>query len=129
MAKFRHIAIFTEDPESVAAWYKDVFGLEEVGTNGNGGVYLSDGEVNFAVLRSRNGNNGVSHFGFMVEDPEATYKKLAELGSERLPSVAVAGQYFEVKYRAPDGISFDISEHGWPGAKPVTALAEAAAVS
>ena len=50
MAKIRHIAISTEDPEKVAAWYKEVFGLEEVGKSPSG-VYLSDGEINFAVLR------------------------------------------------------------------------------
>jgi catechol 2,3-dioxygenase-like lactoylglutathione lyase family enzyme len=50
MAKIRHVAISTEDPEKTAAWYKEVFGLEEVGKSPNG-VYLSDGEINFAVLR------------------------------------------------------------------------------
>ena len=50
MAKIRHVAISTEDPEKTAAWYKEVFGLVEVGKSPNG-VYLSDGEINFAVLR------------------------------------------------------------------------------
>ena len=52
MAKIRHIAISTEDPEKTAAWYKEVFGLEEVGRSPSG-VYLSDGDINFAVLRMK----------------------------------------------------------------------------
>ena len=120
MAKIRHIAISTEDPERMAAWYKDVFGFEEVGKSPVG-VYLTDGEINFAVLRipSREDRSKaaveVSHFGFMVEDPEATYRKLEESGIEQLPAIAIANQYFEKKFKAPDGLTFDISEHGWPG--------------
>jgi catechol 2,3-dioxygenase-like lactoylglutathione lyase family enzyme len=51
MAKLRHIAIRTEDPEQTAAWYKEAFGLEEVGRARNG-VYLTDGDVNIAILRT-----------------------------------------------------------------------------
>jgi methylmalonyl-CoA/ethylmalonyl-CoA epimerase len=124
MAKFRHIAISVEDPEAVAAWYKEVFGLEEVG-RAPVGVYLSDGDINFAILRIPSqaepgkAHVGVHHFGFMVEDPEETYRKLEANGASRLPAYAGANQFFEVKYKAPDGISFDISEEGWPGTSPV----------
>src|SRR5207244_1918604 len=62
---------------------------------------------------------GFSHFGFMVEDPEATYRKLEEAGVERLPDRAMANQFFESRFVAPDGITFEISEDGWPGTAPV----------
>jgi methylmalonyl-CoA/ethylmalonyl-CoA epimerase len=123
MAKIRHIAISTEDPEATAAWYKEVFGLEEVGRNGLGGIYLSDGDINFAVLRIRDKQNpdqivkGMSHFGFVVEDAEATYRKLEAMGVKRQPTVPLGGQYFEVKWEGPDGVTVDIGEHGWVGAK------------
>ena len=129
MAKIRHIAISTEDPEKVAAWYKEVFGLEEVGKSPSG-VYLSDGEINFAVLRIKSKDDptradiGVHHFGFMVEDPQATYRKLAEMGAARLPDVPMGNQYFEVKYEGPDGVCIDIGEHGWVGAAPLEPAAE-----
>jgi methylmalonyl-CoA/ethylmalonyl-CoA epimerase len=122
MAKIRHIAISTEDPEKTAAWYKEVFGLEEVGRSPSG-VYLSDGDINFAVLRIRSKDDpnkvelGVSHFGFVVEDPAATHRKLEEMGATRLPDVPIGGQYFEVKFAGPDGVVMDVSEHGWVGAK------------
>lgn len=122
-AKIRHIAISTEDPEKTAAWYIAAFGMKEVGKSPNG-VYLSDGEINFAVLRIKDKETGevitgLSHFGFAVDDAEEFYKRLEAQGAERLPAVAIGNQYYETKYTAPDGLSVDISEHGWVGAKPV----------
>jgi catechol 2,3-dioxygenase-like lactoylglutathione lyase family enzyme len=123
--KIRHVAISTEDPERTAAWYKDIFGLEEVGRSPTGGIYLSDGETNFAVLRLRSKDDpnraltGVNHFGFMVDDPEAIYRKLEAKGSRRIGQVAGSGQYFEVKFEGPDGQIVDVSHHGWVGAKPL----------
>ena len=123
-AKIRHVAISTEDPRKTADWYKQVFGLEEVGTNGKDGIYLSDGEVNFAVLRivdRQTGKvlTGVHHFGFGVDDADAYYGKMAEVGAERQPDIATGGQYFESKFTGPDGQTVDISEHGWIGAAKV----------
>ena len=52
MARIKHIAIRTPDPEKTAAFYKEVFGLEEVGL-ARAGVYLSDGYINLAILKSK----------------------------------------------------------------------------
>ena len=134
MAKLRHVAISTEDPEKTAAWYKEAFGLVEVGRTG-AGVYLSDGDINFAVLRIPSKEHpgtaelGVNHFGFVVEDPQATYRKLEEMGALRLPDVPIGNMFFEVKYAGPDGQTVDVSEHGWVGAKGLESeAAEPAAV-
>ncbi len=124
MAKLRHIAIRTRDPEQTAAWYKEVFDLVEVGRARNG-VYLSDGDINIAVLRTSTETTrgevapGLHHFGFLVEDLEATCRKLAAAGAERLPSAPQAGNYFEVKHLGPDGVEFDVSAQGWAGARPL----------
>jgi catechol 2,3-dioxygenase-like lactoylglutathione lyase family enzyme len=124
MAKIRHIAISTEDPEQTAAWYKEVFGLVEVG-KASSGVYLTDGDVNLAILRIKSKDDptravcGVHHFGFLVEDPQATYRRLEEAGAPRLPDIPLTHENVEVRYEGPDGISIDISEHGWVGAKPL----------
>jgi catechol 2,3-dioxygenase-like lactoylglutathione lyase family enzyme len=129
-AKLRHVAISTEDPAKTAAWYQELFGLVEVGRTPTGGIYLSDGDVNFAVLRIRAKDDpqrieaGVSHFGFVVEDPEATYRKLEALGSQRLPDIAMGGQYFEAKWLGPDGVTVDVGEHGWVGAKGLEPVSE-----
>jgi methylmalonyl-CoA/ethylmalonyl-CoA epimerase len=124
MAKLRHIAIRTHDPEQTAAWYKEAFDLVEVGRARNG-VYLTDGDLNIAVLRTSTETTrgevapGLHHLGFLVEDLEATCQKLAALGAERLPAAPQAGNYFEVKHLGPDGVEFDVSEQGWAGARPL----------
>ena len=124
MAKLRHIAIRTHDPEKTAAWYREVFGLEEVG-RARSGVYLTDGNVNIAVLLTNTETTrgevapGFHHFGFLVENLEATCEKLAAAGAERLPSAPQAGNYFEVKHLGPDGVEFDVSAQGWAGASPL----------
>jgi catechol 2,3-dioxygenase-like lactoylglutathione lyase family enzyme len=122
MAKLRHIAIRTPDPEATAAWYKAAFELEEVG-RARTGVYLSDGDVNIAILRTSTETTrgevapGIHHLGFLVEDLEGACQRLAELGAERLPAAPQAGNYFEVKHLGPDGVEFDVSEQGWAGAR------------
>src|SRR5205807_6245507 len=84
MARIRHIAIRTPDPEKTAAFYKDVFGLKEVG-QARTGCYLSDGHINLAILKSRDeggdesprdavGYAGIHHLGFMVDNAEETYE-------------------------------------------------------
>jgi hypothetical protein len=51
MAKLRHLAILTHQPENLADFYKKVFELEEVFRTKNASVHLSDGEVQLAVLK------------------------------------------------------------------------------
>ena len=129
-AKIRHVAISTEHPEQTARWYQAVFNLVEAGRSPVG-VYLSDGETNFAVLRLTAETEpgrvelGMSHFGFMVADPDATYRRLEAHGARRLPDVMLGGQYFEVKYQAPDGVILDVGEHGWIGAKGLPTVSAA----
>ncbi|MBM3227134.1 MAG: VOC family protein, partial [Candidatus Tectomicrobia bacterium] len=46
MAKIKHIALTTHNLEHVASFYKEVFGMAEVGRGGNTHIYLSDGDLN-----------------------------------------------------------------------------------
>ena len=53
MAKIKHIAIATQDAEKTAKFYMEAFGLREVGkvdSPAASGVYLSDGNINLAIL-------------------------------------------------------------------------------
>ncbi|HET9297282.1 MAG TPA: VOC family protein, partial [Candidatus Binatia bacterium] len=73
MAQIKHIAIRTRDVDQTAAFYKDAFGLTQVGM-GKNGVYLTDGHLNIAILKYQQGKDGaplrlgVDHIGFQVED-------------------------------------------------------------
>jgi methylmalonyl-CoA/ethylmalonyl-CoA epimerase len=129
MAKLRHIALSVPDPEKSAQFYEATFGMKRVGTTNSPlatGVYLSDGVVNVALLKFRNDEAaqgkgkdyvGVHHFGFHVDDVEDTRRKLAEHGAALFMEVPEERKtvFFEEKYTDPDGIVFDISQHGWAG--------------
>lgn len=134
MAKLRHIALHTPDPEGTAEFYKRVFDLVEVGRTDSPlakGVYLSDGTINIAVLRFKtpeaaDRHDGLGpvfvlhHFGFWVENIDETRLRLKHAGAdyrESRPETATTS-FFEEKYQGPDGVMLDITAHGWAGAEP-----------
>ncbi len=133
MPRIKHVAIRTADPAKTAAFYKEVFGLEEVGL-ARAGYYLSDGYINLAILKSNEdavgesprdaaGYAGIDHLGFVVEDLDEMCAKLEENGAtatnQRIDMVhsegANAVSYYELKYRGPDDQVIDITESGWIG--------------
>lgn len=146
MAKIKHIALTTKDPDATAKFYIDVFGMKEVGKIDNPntrGYFLTDGDLNLAILKFKNdrvageerGKDwvGIHHFGFQVESLEAVAEKLAASGAplrddiNAALGVGGAGRYanVEVKYTAPDGVTVDVSETGWvgtPSFDPVAAM-------
>jgi len=133
-AKLRHIAIAAEDPEAMAEFYKKAFDFKEVGRP-NGyladGVFLSDGTLNMAILKFKTDQlgkgmdyRGLHHFGVLVEDVEEFEKKLQTLGAQHYIDQGQQGHqagYFEKKFYGPEGVLFDIAEHGWAGAEPLPA--------
>ena len=59
------------------------------------------------------------HFGFLVEDVEATRTKIEAAGGKYwMGEEKKDGGFYEVKFRDPNGIAFDISANGWTGAVP-----------
>jgi catechol 2,3-dioxygenase-like lactoylglutathione lyase family enzyme len=130
VAKIKHIAIRTPDPEKTAAFYKDVFGLKEVG-RARTGCYLSDGYLNLAILKSRDegsdesprdaaGYAGIHHLGFMVDNVDEICQKLDAAGATPVTTADVhqtapsGGRfYYEMKYRGPDNQELDVTESGW----------------
>jgi catechol 2,3-dioxygenase-like lactoylglutathione lyase family enzyme len=138
MAKIKHIALSTPDPEKTAKFYIDVFGMKEIGRVNRpvvSGYFLTDGDLNLAILNfktdaaagAERGKEyyGIHHFGFQVENLEEIAERLATVGSQRRDDVNEAlglgkgGHHaanVEVKYTGPDGIMLDVSETGWVGA-------------
>ena len=137
MAKIKHIALSTQDVDKTAAFYVNVFGMKEIAridSPNARGYYLSDGDLNLAILNFKNvaaaglerGKDwsGIHHIGFQVESLEAIAEKLKEAGSEPRHDVNAAlgvghgpraGGNVEVKYSGPDGVMVDVSETGWVG--------------
>jgi len=123
--KLRHIAITVPDPERAAQFYIQAFGLKRVGETdweNAKGVYLSDGEMNIALLRykteaaaGQRGRDfvGLHHFGFEVEDVEASRTAIESAGGRHWMGEPKDGGYYEVKFHDPDGTVVDITESGW----------------
>lgn len=126
MAKLRHLAMQVPDLEKAATFYETVFDFKRVCTAespiGNA-VMLSDGVMNLTFLCFPEGKGGqingpdwagLHHMGFVIDDLEATRKKIEEAGGKffmvlpEYPGVDV-----ETKFKDPNGVVFDCSEHDW----------------
>ena len=126
MAKLRHFALMTRQPERLADFYKKVFDLEEIFRTKGGSIHLSDGEVNLAILNANNPKEpedlermGLNHFGFLVEDQESVAKRIQEIYPAGAPKARPDGtSYAETRGSDPDGNLFDISTWGYSG-KPL----------
>ena len=126
--RLRHIALSVQDPEKTAKFYEEVFGLQRVGTTTSvlaDGVYLSDGFMNIALLKYKSDEMagmkegkdfvGTHHFGFQVDDPEATKRRIEACGGKFFMDLPALKDtlYYEEKFKDPEGVIFDISEKGW----------------
>jgi catechol 2,3-dioxygenase-like lactoylglutathione lyase family enzyme len=137
MPKLKHIALSTQDVDKTAKFYMNVFGMKEIAkidSLGAQGYYLSDGDINLAILHFKNDAvagvergkdwSGIHHIGFQVESLEAITEKLRAAGAEPREDINQAlgvghvGERHanvEVKFRGPDGVTVDVSETGWVG--------------
>src|SRR5438128_1895079 len=149
MPKIKHIALSTQDVDKTAQFYIQVFGMKEIAKlDGPGarGYYLSDGDLNLAILNFKNdtvagvergkGYSGIHHIGFQVESIDEIASKLESAGSKPRDDVNQAlgvghgvrtGGNVEVKYSGPDGVMVDVSETGWVGTSKLTPAAAPAA--
>jgi catechol 2,3-dioxygenase-like lactoylglutathione lyase family enzyme len=134
MARIRHIAIATRDLEATTRFYIEGLGLKQVGkvnTPTSEGYYLSDGHVNLAILKFKYDDpattegglkyTGIHQFGLEVEDMAEAQAQIEKAGAVHRPypgteEMAKRGNV-EVKFSGPDGVTIDLSEHGWLGTK------------
>ena len=105
---------------------------------GASGYYLSDGDINIAILKFKNDAvagtergkewSGLHHIGFQVESLEDIAAKLTAADAAPRDDINQAlgvgmGQphhaNVEVKYSGPDGVIVDVSETGWVGTSPL----------
>lgn len=139
MAQIKHIAIATQDADKTASFYKEVFGLREIAKLDNPGAkgyYLSDGNINLAILDFQNDQvagpeygktfSGIHHFGFEVENLEEIAEKMMATNTAPREDINQAlgvgapgarNANVEVKYGGPDGVIIDVSEAGWVGTR------------
>ena len=127
MAKLRHIALSVPDPEAAAQFFEKAFGMRRAG-KAMRGIYMTDGVMNVALLDFKDETlpgfapgqkfHGVIHFGMWVDNLDEAASRIKAAGGTYLTGRKETDPhvYYEVKYRTPDGIVFDITESGWKGA-------------
>jgi catechol 2,3-dioxygenase-like lactoylglutathione lyase family enzyme len=124
MISVRHLAVRTADLSASRRFYEEGLGLRYLGTRPPSvAINLSDGTINLTLLpydgpaRSAmpEGTEFV-HFGFVVEDLSATYRRLIDLGARIVsedinergtPSGAEPQSSFKVL--DPNGIVLDVA--------------------
>jgi len=123
-----------ETPKRRSAFTSRDWGLKEVGkvnTPTSEGYYLSDGHVNLAILKFKYDEpaktegtlrySGIHHFGVEIEDMAQARAQIEKAGAVHRPypgteEMAKRGNV-EVKFIGPDGVTIELSEHGWLGTK------------
>lgn len=144
--KLRHLAFSVQDTEAAAAFYEKTFGMERIRaieTPSADVVYISDGVMNLALIHykteemaAKESNPhgfgkefvGLHHIGFWVDDLDAAKAEVEAQGASYVMGEPASeeGAFYEVKYRDPNGILFDITHNGWDGAvKDVPAVGAA----
>jgi catechol 2,3-dioxygenase-like lactoylglutathione lyase family enzyme len=141
MARIRHIAIASKDPAKAAEFFKSALGWKEVSRRGpkpdadkaaehpgNRAVTLTDGHINISLIRFSvdqigrgKDYEGLHHIGVVVNDVDEWTPRLEALGSPLIAGrdAIPPGAHFEIKFRGPDNVVFDISDRPWPGAAPL----------
>jgi catechol 2,3-dioxygenase-like lactoylglutathione lyase family enzyme len=130
MARIKHIALICMDPDKLAEFYCDVFGMK-VQVRRLGGVHLTDGYLNLALLpqRAEGKSPGLNHFGFQIDDSDVIAERLKKwkvVGPEKRPANRT---YAESRATDPEGNNFDLSVGGFEVSRqPAETKPEPAAV-
>jgi len=121
--KLRHLAIVARDPEKLADFYSSVFAMELFHRDPDGSCFLSDGYLSLALIKHQlDGDTpvGMNHFGFHIEDTAAVSAALVETGAPKPAERFTDRPFAEYRGMDPEGNWFDLSEHGFGGARPNT---------
>ncbi len=138
MARIKHIALASKNPEKTRDFYVDVLGLRNVRSIDQPkykGFILSDGHINLAIIDFHTDDvagaergasfQGLHHIGVQIDASERIPERLAEAGyaprddiNRALGIEQGAGTFdatHEFKFGGPDDVVIDISSTGLEG--------------
>jgi catechol 2,3-dioxygenase-like lactoylglutathione lyase family enzyme len=109
------LAIVTLDPEKLAKFYTEVFAMEVLERTPGGGIFLTDGTINLALLPNRADGkpSGINHIGFHIEDTDEIAGRIAEWNLSAPAERPATRPYAETRITDPDGNNIDLSVHGF----------------
>ena len=109
MPRIRYLAMLCADPAGLAGFYRDCFGLEEMGRTDAGDLTLTDGGFNITLFKQRpqlhepRMERGLHHLGIAVESLEETLARYRAF-DPRGVIIAESGdlQHGEVRIHDPE---------------------------
>ena len=133
MAKIRHIAIATQDPDKALEFYSNTFGFKKLKALDNErarGYVVTDGSINIVLLKFKTdqlgkGMNyvGLHHFGVYTDEADDVVDRVFANGGEQYIDEMELTPVDDGKYRRPDkfrgyeGMVFDVADAPWPGTR------------
>jgi catechol 2,3-dioxygenase-like lactoylglutathione lyase family enzyme len=125
MAKIRHIAYRSDDPQGLANFFAEGLGMEIVQRRGNGAIDVSDGTVNITILPmaiaradGKPCKPGIEHIGFTVTDEGEARQRIEAAGAKIIGRRELGSSvHYELKYTGPQDIEVDLGH--WAGTEPV----------
>ncbi len=119
MAKIGHIAYRAADVEAMANFFINAFEMTLIRRRPQGGIDLSDGAINLAVLPLQAtgpwpAQQGADHIGFVVEHEEEGVRRVEAAGARKIGSTV---DPYQLKFLGPERIVVEIGD--WPGAEPI----------
>jgi YD repeat-containing protein len=115
-----HVSVHAYDLEESARFYRELFGMEEIPAPDFPFPvrWLRVGDLQLHLFQSEDPAPRTHHFGIDVDDFEAAYRKVGELG------VGEGSGYFSRVYQLPDGAvqlyvrdpAGNLVEINWPDA-------------
>lgn len=113
--KVRHVAVVTKNRDKMVEFYQKIFGLEPKRGFG-GAIYMSDGDTNIALIEARRPEQieGITHFGFEVDDLGEIQRRLKDAGISAEIDMK-ADKDADHRIQDPDGNWVDMAIHRrWP---------------
>jgi len=115
-AHLRYIAIVTERPEVLAAFYATYFAMRELGRGDEGDISLTDGFYNLTLLKQRASLHdlaerpGLSHYGIEIDDIREVEARLEEFAPDADIREEPGGLHHgEYRVFDPDGLAISLS--------------------
>ena len=127
-ARLRYVAYLTEQPDALAAFYRDRLQFDEMARSPAQDVYLTDGCAKLALLRCREdfgearNQIGPHHIGFAVDDFEVIKARFRRLNPRALIVPESGNHRGEIRLFDPEcnPVSLSCKSFGLDVEKPMT---------
>jgi catechol 2,3-dioxygenase-like lactoylglutathione lyase family enzyme len=120
MSRVRYIAILSEQPQALAAFYRGTFGLQALGESPAGDVVLGDGAIKLVIFRIRGDlgearmEPGLHHLGIAVDSLERAKARFRRHNPRGVMVPEPRGpQYGELRFYDPESIPVSLSQRSF----------------